>query len=91
MASLKSLLKLTLTSKEIVTSSETNQCDRVAQRVAKLFSLNVCSTALEAIAVKDRAANRQGRRGCCIVVSRLPCLARLSVMLYKLSAVSSVT
>lgn len=56
LASVKSL-KLTLTSKGIVASSETIQCDRVAQRVAELFCVNVHSTALEAIAVKDSAAN----------------------------------
>lgn len=57
LASLKLLLKLALTSKEIVTSPETIQCDRVAQRVAKLFSVNVHSTALEVIMVNDSAAN----------------------------------
>lgn len=61
LASLKSLLKLTLTSKGIVTSSEKIQCDRVAQRVAKLFSVNVQSTALEAISVKECKLARQER------------------------------
>lgn len=56
LASLKSLLKLTLISEEIVTSPERIQCDRVAQRVTKLFSVNVHTTALEVIAVKDSAA-----------------------------------